>query len=581
MSAAQDELKAMFAEADRRGDRETAIAIMDKLESLQGGDSLTIPSGPMASPDIQAQQPIEAPGPKSLAGGISAVVEPAATMVSGAIAEPVAGLAGIATLAFDDVSKATENIEAVRNALTFVPPTKEGMDSLKKVAEALQPAAELMESGEKALGEAGFEAAGPVGGAIGETAITAGLSAIGLPIVRRALSLGKERPGVPESAIDAEIRAEIPPDPTGSDKAIKNTLDGRPQVKANPRARAAIKQGMDESVASVVLGGGKSDRSAAREMVNIVEKGRENRAYFNKYRPEDVVGDTILKRWKAVRDVNKKAGEQIDNIAKKSLRGQTVDNSAATGKFLDDLEGLGVSVDENFKPVFDELSVENIPGAKTLITRVLKDLSVTGNNAFKTHKLKRLIDEQVSFGKAESGLSGKTEKAIKDLRVNLDTGLDDKFPKYNDVNTRYAESIGALNDFRDVAGAKNFNPFSVNANAFVGQISNRLLSNVASRTRLENALNQLESVAGKYGAKFDDNINTQVMIADELERMFGSFSGKSFQGRIERGIEQAGKLATESSLQTGIRLGAEGVSMVQGISDKNAIKALKKFLEER
>jgi hypothetical protein len=115
-------------------------------------------------------------------GGLSAVAEPLATLVTGAIAEPIAGLAGIAQAInpFAEPGAGVKAIEATREALTFQPRTEAGKAGLQTVGEVLQPVGEAIKATEETLGDIGFEIAGPVGGAIGATIPTAVLTAFGI-----------------------------------------------------------------------------------------------------------------------------------------------------------------------------------------------------------------------------------------------------------------------------------------------------------------------------------------------------------------------------------------------------------------
>lgn len=113
------------------------------------------------------------------------------TVASGIVAEPVAGLAGLVSAPFVGAEQATKNIESVREALTFIPKTESGMAKLQQIAEILQPVGEAVEAAEEVTAEAGFEAAGPVGAAIGATVPTAAMTALGAGSVRRALGLSK------------------------------------------------------------------------------------------------------------------------------------------------------------------------------------------------------------------------------------------------------------------------------------------------------------------------------------------------------------------------------------------------------
>jgi hypothetical protein len=104
-----------------------------------------------------------------------AVQETAATLATGAVAEPIAGLAGItqAVSPFAAPGAGARAVESTREALTAMPQTEAGQRALQTLGETLEPITSRIQAAERGFGEAGFRAAGPVGGAIGEAAITA------------------------------------------------------------------------------------------------------------------------------------------------------------------------------------------------------------------------------------------------------------------------------------------------------------------------------------------------------------------------------------------------------------------------
>lgn len=152
-----------------------------------------------------AQQSQEIRGSRPIGIG-----EAALTMATGAIAEPIAGLVGIATAPFQGVGRGVENIEATRQALTYQPRTEEGKQAIQSAAEFLQPVSQMIEKPSKELGRIGYEAMGPVGGAIGETVIPAALEIAGL----KGVGLGRR---VARAEISPEARQIIQ---SGSERGV-------------------------------------------------------------------------------------------------------------------------------------------------------------------------------------------------------------------------------------------------------------------------------------------------------------------------------------------------------------------------
>ena len=73
---------------------------------------------------------------------VAGILQPAARVVTGAIAEPLAGLAGLASAPFVGAEKAAENIASVRNALTFDVTSEIGQSNLRAVAGLLDKGVE-------------------------------------------------------------------------------------------------------------------------------------------------------------------------------------------------------------------------------------------------------------------------------------------------------------------------------------------------------------------------------------------------------------------------------------------------------
>ena len=107
---------------------------------------------------VPVAQPIPPVQPQGFAG--AGIIEPALTIGSGAIAEPIAGLAGIAQSInpLAEEGAGARAVEATREALTFQPRTQAGQQGLQSVGEALRPVGEAISGTEKFLGDTVFEA---------------------------------------------------------------------------------------------------------------------------------------------------------------------------------------------------------------------------------------------------------------------------------------------------------------------------------------------------------------------------------------------------------------------------------------
>lgn len=89
-------------------------------------------------------------------------LESAASIISGAVAEPIAGIVGLATAAdpFAPAGAGGARVRQVREALTFQPRTEAGRQEQIAVASALQPIGEAIQRFEESVGSGALEATG-------------------------------------------------------------------------------------------------------------------------------------------------------------------------------------------------------------------------------------------------------------------------------------------------------------------------------------------------------------------------------------------------------------------------------------
>ena len=158
-----------------------------------------------------SQAPVQqqAPEGNALVGGL----ETAATIASSAIAEPLAGLAGgLQTLnPFADPGAGAEAVQATREALTFQPRTQAGQGQLQTVGELLQPVGEFIQELEEGAGEIGFEAAGPLGGAIASALPTLAGELLGLKGIRNTKRFIARQPSeAVSSVLEAGVKNRVP-----------------------------------------------------------------------------------------------------------------------------------------------------------------------------------------------------------------------------------------------------------------------------------------------------------------------------------------------------------------------------------
>lgn len=118
-------------------------AIVDELNKRgELGDPYTIGTVPETTPDIGA-------------------VETAATIGTSMVAEPIAGLAGIAGAVLPgEEDQGKEWVEKTRQALTYSPESEESKEQLQSIGEVIEPVAKVIKDLEEGLGDKAYEVTG-------------------------------------------------------------------------------------------------------------------------------------------------------------------------------------------------------------------------------------------------------------------------------------------------------------------------------------------------------------------------------------------------------------------------------------
>jgi len=249
------------------------IARFEVAEGTTPEQAQALISQQVAATQQQSAQPTQpqAPAPsfydrlrESLMGGLSPVpgaiggaAEVAGTFASGAVAEPVAGIAGIVQSLnpFAQPGAGAQAVNDVRQAMTYMPRTESGQGQIRAVGEALAPVANAMNAAQNYTGEAGYELAGPVGGAVGAAIPAAAMELAGLA-AGRVLGRGAQvARAVPDDQAQSILRASKQFD------VPVLTSDVRPPQGYTGR----FLQGLSEKLGVLGTGQARASQQGARE----------------------------------------------------------------------------------------------------------------------------------------------------------------------------------------------------------------------------------------------------------------------------------------------------------------------------
>ena len=357
---------------------------------------------------------------------------------------------------------------------------------------------------------------------------------------------------------------------SGSGRTIKDSA----QVKA-------VEQGWDEGIVSPLASMNKATKREALKMVNAQQLIMNDKLGTFERRVSDTVGKSLSKRINAVVSENKKAARQLDSIARKSLKNKDVDYNLLIDDFIGGLDGMGVKI-KNDGIDFSQSIIRDVPTAKSLIRKTVNTLEEFNvSDAYDAHRMKQALQESIKFGKELTGGKNKANDIVDKLRAGINTQLRDISPEYKAINEKISESLGVIKNLSKATPSKvDISNLDKETIAQLGTTLRTTLSNNTGRGDLLKAVKGVDDLAAKYGKSFDDDIKMQILIADELDRMFGASASTGLKGQVSQAM-QAGSEAVQGNTAAATKAAAKGLfGRGKNINEKNAFKAIRNLLKE-
>lgn len=376
--------------------------------------------------------------------------------------------------------------------------------------------------------------------------------------------------------MEADGTIELPPPQTTAERLSQGYRAGR-ILSPDFDERDALKQGFSPGGIASIKNASRIDKDRMLEMLDLMEKGQANSEFAIQNRPSGVLGQSLADRVNFLSDKNKQAGRDLKRVAN-DLRGQPGDFTEPVDNFVRRLqEDLDVKLNPDLSLDFSEAIIQKNPAARRVIEDVVDVMrNSDGLDAYQGHRLKKIIDDTVEFGKAQTGLRGQTVNVLKKLRRELDRSLDENYPEYNEVNTIFSETRGALDSLQDVAGKKM--DFSGDRlGDAMGTLIRRMHGNMKSRVPLLDAIDKVDDVSKKYGADFGDNIKAQSVFVNELDAVFGPVQKTSIRSEFTSGAKDVAGGAGKAQVMS--KMAEKAFTALEDISPKAASKAIKKVLE--
>ena len=324
--------------------------------------------------------------------------------------------------------------------------------------------------------------------------------------------------------------------PTGQSVPANLPAVGAAKLKTDKLAKEAVDQGFGENFVQLVKTASPEDKQAILDMVKIGQNGLRDARYAAQNRVSKVVGGRLVERVNGLNQIRREAASKLDDVAS-NLKGLTVDYSGDVNKFLDGLKKLDIGVNDvgDFSLNLKGSMIEGADDAEAVLNRIVKHMkNADVSNANDVHKLKRFIDNQVTYGKGtDKGLKGEVLRLVKELRHNINETLGNASPEYKQVNTQFSDATKAIELMQESLG-KKVNLFTESAGDQLGIQSRKLLSNYVNGTNISDAIQNAEKTLSKYNVPVKGNIMDLVTAESAIRGVVPQKMFNTFQGDIEK-----------------------------------------------
>jgi len=549
-------------------------------------------------------------------------IEQVASLASGALAAPLSGIAGIAQTLnpFAEEGAGARAVQSTQEALTFQPRTEAGRSDLAITGGALSGIPDIG----KAMGDFTMELTGsPIASTIAASTPTAIGEALGIGALRRlrpgtklltpagrpTLALEKvlDKQGLVFDNLKPETKALIPVvaekrllpgggkaeiagaaenvliehiKAGGSDASLATVKVANNRIAPDAIGAEAVRQGYDPGVVQQVKTSSPATKAGMKKMLDVMRRVKSDKRVAQDIIPSDIIGDSFSTRIKHIRDKADTARKELNVIAEEQLPGLKVDGSkviTALEKSLDDLDIKVTNGPDGIPvPTFKGSLISKDKTSQGIIMDVI-DLMAEGGkpDAIRMHKLKKQFDRIIDFRKKDGGgLTDAGRDVMKDVRVSLNESIRDVSPDYARVNDVLHKSLTGLDDFQSAVGS-TIDIFGKGSNKAIGQDLRGLMSKRKSRVKLENSVDNIETIAAELGGKFDDSIKDLVDFGLELDSRHGSVQKAGFSSQIQDAISGGPEEVIKKKL---IEKAASGLEGLRGINDPSAFRAMEGVL---
>ena len=439
-----------------------------------------------------------------------------ASMLSGMVAEPLAGIAGLAAGAYEEITTlgkgsgleaSVKAIQATREALTRETATEQGAAAMQGIGTVLAPVGEAIESTAEFMGDTAYDITGsPLISTVMYTAPHAALEVAGLGVTgnafraSRLVKASEEVVDATKALADDGVRLNTK---TGAEwklgddgVAVPNT-DGRKLVK---------EEIADEANAALITNSNRATKDQMTAMTQAFD--RRSKSDMRGPSPSQVIGLNAARSLTEANNARKAVGKKIGELLEGPVGATPVDLKPAWGNFIAKLEEMGVSPKVNINTGKVELNFEGsqldfdaYKGAQKLLNDGFQLATIRGRTTLAdAHNIKQGLDGLMDAKKLEQGGQlGQMERLLSELRSDInDVGRNvDEYASLNDQYSAFRTALSSFDSYRP-AGVSWDSP---NVSNNVGAAMRSASADTAAVNNMLEGLTQLDVAMRGSGAK--------------------------------------------------------------------------------
>lgn len=478
----------------------------------------------------------------------------AANVGSSIVAEPLAGLYGLATLAgtVGDVDKAAQAVETARESLTYSPETVGAQQNLKTVGDFLAPVGEAFDSVSSGAGDTVYEWTGsPELAAVAYSLPTVALELAGVKGAGRIKRL------TDADVIKAQKAALVDPELKYSGSVAEVKLNNKGQLVEDKLGKRLVEGGIRENDVSIITNSSRSTKNQMQEMAKLFEQGKGNDIFAMANRTTKPIGKSLTNRLQALSTKRRGLGKRLENVLETEVGNTKVNVQGSLQGIVDTLNKEGV------KPIMNSVGSISLPdnwykgtsfdlstmsGARRAIEDAFKLIDSKTNGGRTTlreaHKIKKNLDEFIDASKlAEAGVPAQTLRQIAKMRKTINETLS-QIPEYGAVNKELSSVINAMSPFE-----KFLPPGQSWSNSKISSVVGESLKQISSDSKaavsLVEELSDMESYMRKSGMGFGDDPRALIRFRQTLLENFN----------VDPSVPQASMLGAAGSLAASASIG--------------------------